>query len=223
MNIADIVKARFLEAANTDDRLPRARLAPGTSSGFWPEYFPTREDKNGWGTLRLAEDREMRFRRIPPSAAAIHRHTEVMDWVRTILTDPEHRVLVWHWAFAGAREHWSFGRWCRNTGRVKRTALRRLERAFDLIAAEFRRKGLFPTLPDAKWVFQIEGENGTHFDIVGEESAGGKAVPQIRAWSDPGAPRSETILTPEAIAEFEKFLAKHNRGLRRRREVREAA
>jgi hypothetical protein len=173
---------------------------------------------------KVGNDDERSSYRRAATRDAITRHAEVMDWVRTILTDPEHRQLLWHWAFSIVRGR-SFAAWCKANGKVKRTAISRISRVFDLIASDFRRKGLFPTLPDAKWVFQIEGENGTHFDSVGEESAGGQAAPQIRSWADPSAPRSETILTPEAIAEFEKFMAKTNR--RRRaagnREINKAA
>lgn len=211
-----IVKARFLEAADTDDRLPSARLKPQAASGYWPEYHPTFEDMAGWGTQRLAEDREMRFRRIPPSAAAIQRHGEVLDWTRLLIDDPERRKIVWAWAFCCARER-SFGKWCRDTGRVKNTALRRLERVFDAIAREIRGSGDQPTLPDEKWLLRICPETGINPAILDAEPAR-----KASAWIDPTHRPADLITTPKAVAAFEAFLARTN-SRRRKEQMRRAA
>jgi hypothetical protein len=36
----------------------------------------------------------MRFKRVPPPAAAISRHTEVMDWTAEHIDNEEHRGLI---------------------------------------------------------------------------------------------------------------------------------
>lgn len=50
----DLIKARFVEAAATERRLPAARLAPSATSGWWPEFKYSVADMNGWGGKQLA-------------------------------------------------------------------------------------------------------------------------------------------------------------------------
>ena len=73
-----IVKARFIEAAHTDMRLPNERTRPSNKTGFWPALTLSTQDwietQNMWGEMReerIADDFAARFNRRPPSAAAI--------------------------------------------------------------------------------------------------------------------------------------------------------
>ena len=50
----EIVRARFVEACDTERRMPRGRT--GSAMGYWPSYQHTFEDMAGWGTKRLAEE-----------------------------------------------------------------------------------------------------------------------------------------------------------------------
>lgn len=221
MNLSAVIRTRFLEAAETDDRLPSAKLKPATGGGYWPGFAHDWEDMAGWGERRLAEHREEVWsgRAIPPSRAAIGRHAEVMEWTRLILSDPEHRHCAWAWARCKVRER-SFRHWCRRTDRHPRTSLQRAMRAYDLIAGHFRGNGQIPTLPDSKWVFAEEGENGTFSAIIRAD------VPYVagpQSWSDPDHKPIDTLTDETAIAEFERFLAKTRKRRRRQQEARVAA
>lgn len=132
----DHIKDRFIEAADVERRSPRERLGPSTKLGYWPEYQASFEDKAGWGSARLAEEREMRFRRLPPSAAAISRYEEVLlVWTAEYLDTEYERKLVWFWAFSqsGGR---SFSSVCRKKGWARETAYHRLNRLFARISAK---------------------------------------------------------------------------------------
>lgn len=132
----DIVRSRFIEAADVERRSPRERLGPSTKLGYWPEFQATFEDMTGWGSKRLAEEREMRFRRLPPSSAAISRYEEVLlVWTAEYLDTEYERKLVWFWAFSqsGGR---SFSSVCRKKGWVRETAYHRLNRLFARISAK---------------------------------------------------------------------------------------
>jgi hypothetical protein len=130
----EIVQARFVEAAQTESRLP---LGGGSqSSGYWPAYVHTFEDMNGWGTKRLAEEREMRMKRIPPSAGAISRHTQVMEWTAELI-DEDYRWLMWGMANCIASER-SFSAWCKDQGLVRMTAYRRIERIREAISRNLK-------------------------------------------------------------------------------------
>lgn len=222
MNLHTIIRARYLEAADTDDRLPSARLEPSSARGFWPAYDYTFEDMNGWGTERLAEDREFRFRRLPPSMQAIKRHAEVMDWTGSILTSPEHRHLVWGWAQCIVRGR-SFSGWCRDTNRHRRTAVARTERAFDLIVSHFRRKGDLPTLPEQKWLFQLCDAECNIPTTIANCASEEWAVKRPISWIDPDHKPIDTLTNEAAVAEFERFLAKTRKRRRRQQEARAAA
>lgn len=89
----EIVRSRFVEACDTERRLP---IGGGCSSGgFWPAYVHSFEDMNGWGTKRVAEERELRMSRIPPTASAISRFEEVMSWSGATIHDDARRRIIW--------------------------------------------------------------------------------------------------------------------------------
>lgn len=130
------VRDRFAEAAATERRLPHEKAGPSEKMGFWPEFRATFEDMTGWGSKRLAEERELRFRRLPPSSAAISRWEEVLCiWTPDYLRDEKERRLVWYWAFCASGGK-SFAAVCRKKGWVLRTAYARLDRLFERVAGD---------------------------------------------------------------------------------------
>jgi hypothetical protein len=106
---------------------------------------------NGWGTERLAEERELRFKRMPPSSAAISRHDEVMGWTVDILLNARHRHIVWAWARCRMRGS-SFAEHCRRRGMVKITAYRHFNAAVERILQHLRKRGTPVGLPDDSWI-----------------------------------------------------------------------
>lgn len=135
------VRDRFAEAAEVERRSPRGPWGPSQKLSFWPEYRATFEDMTGWGSKRLAEEREMRFRRLPPSPNEISRANEVLlEW--TPLVPEDRRKLVWYWAHSQAGGI-KFAVICRRMGWVRRTAYDRLERLFERLAANFVNEARF--------------------------------------------------------------------------------
>lgn len=61
-------------------RFPRINAARSMRRPVSGQSMFTRSKIERWGSKRPVEEREMRFKRVPPFAAAMSRHTEVMDW-----------------------------------------------------------------------------------------------------------------------------------------------
>lgn len=213
---AEIVRARFVEAADTVDRLP-ARIMSGRS-GVWPAYVHSFEDMTGWGSRRLAEEREMWERRLPPGAAAISRSEEVTDWVCRLIDDPVRRRIVLTWSWCRMSGH-PFARACRREGWVRLTAYRRLGDVFAHIAARLRLESVVVRLPDEKWLIQDGADMaciGGTLDAVGANEPPPHATAAFLTADRP----VDMLMSPQAIADFEKFLTRTNRRRARERERR---
>lgn len=176
----EIVRSRFVEACDTERRLP---LGGGSSSGgYWPAYVHSFEDMNGWGTKRLAEEREMRLARTPPSAAAITRFEEVMRWSAALIHDDARRKIIWTWAACQVSGH-SFADRCRKFGWVKMTAYRRLHAVSDAISRNLDNEGVLLRYPDDKWMLPDQPVSGSSFDILAATDDNGPAVLPTN-WTD---------------------------------------
>lgn len=211
----DIIRARFAEAADIARRLPRVGIS--TASGFWPAYEYTFEDKAGWGTKRLAEERELREQRRPPTSAALSRHDEVMDWTARLIHDERHRHIVWAWAMAQSGGP-SFSERCRRRGWVKVTAYRRRDAAIQTINGQLCNANILLRLPDEVWMRQhprpVQCISGALRDE--RDTPGASPTSQIFDGDRPG----HTLTTPQAVADFEKHLADTNKRRRREQERR---
>ena len=159
----EIVRSRFVEACDTERRLPLGRGS--SSSGFWPAYVHSFEDMNGWGTKRLAEEREMRLARTPPTAAAISRFEEVMVWSASMIHDDTRRDIIWTWADCQVSGH-SFASRCRKFGWVKMTAYRRLHAVSDAISRNLVNDLVLLRMPDEKWVLPEQPVSSSSFDML---------------------------------------------------------
>lgn len=207
-----IVRARFVEAIDTERRMPGA--GGRSKGGFWPEYMHSFEDMNGWGTKRLAEEREMRMQRIPPSAAAISRHAEVMDWTARLIHDERRRRIVWAWATCNYHGS-SFAERCRREGWVKMTAYRRLGAVFQDIARILNNDRVLLTMPDDRWVLPKTPNTGSSFDMAGEERETPRSPTSVIL--DGAKPALNMPADPDAFA---KHLEQTNRQRRREQERR---
>jgi hypothetical protein len=211
----EIVRARFVEATDTEARLPGGGLPQ--SSGYWPSYLHTFEDMAGWGTQRLAEEREMRSRRSPPSAAAITRYFETMRWTAEFLDQEDRRRLVWSWAYCQMSGR-SFAERLRKKGVVKMTAYRRLNIAFQAISDSLRKAGALLRYPDEKWVLPNHAPRSTNPLTLNSHDDAAPPHPTFQVFD--GDRPGHTLTSPQAVEEFEKFLAKTNRQRRREQERR---
>ena len=113
----DDVAARFAEAAETAQRLPRVRV-----QGYfnvWPAF-----KREPWEVMGSPEDG---YRPPPPSPEAIDRMLETMRWVQWL--EVEQRHLVWMRA-----KHYEWKFICRRLGCDRTTAWRRWQRALQIVA-----------------------------------------------------------------------------------------
>lgn len=211
----ELVRSRFIEACDTERRLP---IGGGTQScGFWPAYVHSFEDMNGWGTKRLAEEREMRLARTPPSASAISRFEEVLKWSGAMIHDDVRRRIIWTWAMCQLTGN-SFAARCSKHGWVKMTAYRRLHAVSDAISRDLDKSGVLVRYPDEKWVLPEQPVSGSNFDMVALSDVAEQPTvqPTFQVLDKPG----DLLKTPEAVAEFAKHLAASNKRARREQERR---
>jgi len=211
----EIVRSRFVEACDTERRLP---LGGGSSQGgFWPAYVYSFEDMNGWGTKRLTEEREMRMARIPPSAAAISRFEEVMAWSASMIHDDTRRRIIWTWSYCQMSGH-SFAARCKKLGWVKMTAYRRLHAVSDAISRNLVNDLTFLRMPDEKWVLPSQPISSSSFDMLALSAEDGQPTnhPTFQVFDK----ASDMLTSPQAVSEFAKHLATTNKRRRREQERR---
>jgi hypothetical protein len=211
----EIVRSRFVEACDTERRLPLGGAS--SSGGYWPAYVHSFEDMNGWGTKRLAEEREMRLARTPPSAAAISRFDEVMAWSAVHIHDDNRRKIIWTWAHCQLTGH-SFAERCRKFGWVKMTAYRRLHAVSDAISFNLDNAGALLRMPDEKWVLPEQPVSASNFVMVAltDDAEQPTVHPTFQVIDKPG----DLLKSPEAVADFSKHLASVNRQRRKEQERR---
>lgn len=213
----EIVRSRFVEACDTERRLP---LGGGSSSGgYWPAYLHSFEDMAGWGTKRLAEEREMRLARTPPSAAAISRFEEVMAWSASMIHDDARRKILWTWAACQVSGH-SFASRCRKLGLVKMTAYRRLHAVSEAISYHLNNGEVLLRMPDEKWVLPSQPISGSSFDMLALSDDDGQ--PTVHPTFQVLDKAVDLLTTPDAIADFRKHLTAINRQRRKEQERLEA-
>jgi hypothetical protein len=156
-----IVRARFVEAADSFAHVSVRGVAPSTASGFWPAMTSDQVD---------GEYRE-RYR---PSSAAISRMEEVMQgWLLDHVAEIEHRILIVRWSacLAVPRMVGSFRSFCKKTGRNRTTAERRMDVAFSSVASRLLKGVRLLHEPDWSRVMPMLPDWGTDIDMVAERVA----------------------------------------------------
>lgn len=142
-DIADLsllIRARFVEAADTMVHLDVRGVRPDRMRTLWPEVLPEQMDH---------ADARIRYR---PSAAAITRAEEVLQgWLRIHVCDEERRILLSRWSVCLAAPFvaGSFRDFCARTGRVRRTAERRIQSEFQNMAGILL--NVSPILQEPDW------------------------------------------------------------------------
>lgn len=126
-----IVRARFVEAADTMANMEVRNLRPAAVRSFWPE-----SPDMTIGGVSIGYDNNGQRIRYRPSAAAISRAEEVMyRWMLEYVTDDKRRKLLGRWSMCQAAPHivGSFRAFCKKNGIVRRTAERHLLREFSWV------------------------------------------------------------------------------------------
>lgn len=127
-----VVKARIIEAADTIAHMDISGLRPVGMRSYWPAMTP---DPNSYGY----NDFIVPYR---PSRDAISRAEEVSyGWMLQHVLDDERRVVLGKWAMCIAvpRLVGSFREFCKKSGRVRRTAERRIDAQIIGISAAIRK------------------------------------------------------------------------------------
>ncbi len=128
-----IVKARFIEAADTIANMDVGQLRPAQVRSFWPTYQT--ENVGGHHPGYGINGSYVPYR---PSSKAISRAEEVMyGWLLDYVDDDEGRRLIGQWAACQAtpKRAGSFRSFCKKIGLTRSTADRRVDHAFKAVAA----------------------------------------------------------------------------------------
>ncbi len=103
----EIVRCRWVEAADTDRRLPRVAGPAGDAArGIWRESQHSLEDMADWSSERRAEHAAAVMAKTGVERGAVARLDEVMHWTASYIHETKgrrvlyaHRKLPWAWAF----------------------------------------------------------------------------------------------------------------------------
>jgi hypothetical protein len=128
-----IVKARFIEAADTIANMDVGQLRPSKVRSFWPAYKV--DSVGGHHPGYAINGNHVPYR---PSSKAISRAEEVMyGWLLDYVEDEEGRRILGQWAACQAtpKRAGSFRGFCKKIGLSRSTAERRVDRAFKAVAA----------------------------------------------------------------------------------------
>jgi hypothetical protein len=132
-DLITIIKARFIEAADTVAHMDVGKLRPSAVRSLWP-VFQTDNVGGHHPGYGINGDR-VAYR---PSSKAISRAEEVMyGWLLDYVADENSRRLVGKWASCQATpgRAGSFRAYCKKMGLSRSTADRRVEAAFKGVAA----------------------------------------------------------------------------------------
>lgn len=213
-SIESLVALRLIEAAETERKLPAARVRPEGYKGTWPLMDPpTWGDVLQYGTKRLEEMRQEFFDnfRARVSPQEIARMDETAAWVRDHVTRDEDRRAVFAWARMKAGGL-SLRAWCRRNGIGVNTAKRRADTAISEIAAAFGNSSEFlMVLPSSCVVTQTPeiGIQMTTMDDCAQE--------KVSSWMASDAkPQAHDEDDPDAVQASAKAIELHNKAMRRR-------
>lgn len=134
-DLITIVKARFIEAADTIAHMDVGQLRPAKAKSLWPlvqvEQYGVGGHHPGYGI----NGNHVPYR---PTSAAISRAEEVMyDWLLRHVQDDDCRMLLGRWANCQATPHraGSFRAFCKKNGISRSTAERHVDKALKGVAA----------------------------------------------------------------------------------------
>ncbi|TLX12128.1 hypothetical protein [Rhizobium sp. MHM7A] len=148
-------------------------VGPSQSRAAWVEIPYTQADKNGWGSERLAAERQAFWNSInhSPKPWEITEAEEALGWLKYV-EDENERLCLTSWARCMATKL-VFKDWCKRAGIHPETGRRRKERAILRILLALSRKpfqhneidvsALLPDAPEIGDKDVIIAENVTHW------------------------------------------------------------
>lgn len=132
---------RFIRAVQIMEGL--YRVGPGGGGSAWFDIPYTQADKNGWGSERLAAERQAFWNSInnAPKPWEVSQAEETLGWLAHVPDESERKCLT-AWARCMAKGGLHFKAWCKDQGIHPETGRRRKERAILRILLTFDRKPL---------------------------------------------------------------------------------
>jgi hypothetical protein len=118
---------RFIRAVQIAERLYHVGNGP-SGRAAWPLYNYTQADKNGWGTERLAAERQAFWNSLnhAPKRWEISQAEETQTWLRFV-DDENERLCLVSWARCMASNAF-FQDWCRSQRISRENEARRAQR-----------------------------------------------------------------------------------------------
>jgi hypothetical protein len=189
----------------------------GGKTGWWPAYEHTFEDMNGWGTKRLAEEREMQAKRLRATAAAVSRYDEVMRWNAELIHTVERRNYLLGWAKCRMNGE-SFEQYCEDASWCRMTAYRRIFSTVARIVDHLSKSGAQLRLPDERWLLQEVPKSDSNSTTMGLGDVEPPPPPSPKSFI---AEKAKDMLSDEtAVVMFGRFLQSTNNRRRSQRERR---
>lgn len=206
MSNAELVKLRFVEAADVERRLPR--VSGPRAGSYWPGYGFDKEERDGWTDQDKAEDRAKWAERRNVTASELSRYGEVIGWTVDHIPAVSMRRLAWTWAFCQAIPGRSFVSACNKNGWAKSTAYNRLERLWDRLAFDLVNASIMLREPRGYTDGQVEASEAIDLIRSGRSDEAPKAVPLTSGFRTEES--KDLLTTPEAVADFAKALERRN-------------
>lgn len=211
----EIVRQRFVEAADVERRLPRVK-GP-TSGSYWPGYGFSEEERKGWTKQDQEEDRQRWAERRAVTAAELSRYSEVVSWTIDYIATVNMRHLVWCFTFCQVIPGRSFVAECNRRGWARSTAYARLERFWPSLANTLDKTAV--PLRDASqhWHGHSGAVSATSEHKLAQIVPSASAVPNKPYRTEPSR---DLIATPEDAEQFAAWLADRNaKEAKRRRKL----
>lgn len=175
MELSFVVRARIIEAADTMLHLNVGTIRPSVMRTFWPTY---QDETIGGHSVGYGRN-DTRSRYVPTSKAISRAEDVLYRWMPEYVQDDERRLILSQYAMcmAAPKKVGSFRSFCEKTGRVRRTAERRLDAQIIDITAIIWKKAKSLQCPDWSRVSPMLPKSGTD---LGKMAA-------VMHWMDEGA------------------------------------
>lgn len=205
---SDIVKMRFVEAAEVERRM--FVKGQGGGGNAWPQYRWDAEDRAGWDDQARMDALEQWQGRKVTKSPELSRWEEVYFFWTPMIPE-RRRSLVWRWSQCIAYGN-SFSAYCEKKGLVRMTAYNRLDKVWENLTAQFLLERRLVRLP--------EGTNALQQDLVDasvEHTMDGVAPHNKPTIHPPFRTEKhhDNLTSPEAVNQFTKHLAATNSARRR--------
>ncbi|WOC14989.1 hypothetical protein [Pseudochrobactrum sp. MP213Fo] len=186
MELSFVVRARIIEAADTMMHINVGGIRPSVMRTFWPDY---QDDEIGGHSVGYGRN-ETRTRYVPTSKAISRAEEVLYCWMPEYVLDDERRLILSQYGMcmAAPKKVGSFRSFCEKTGRVRRTAERRLDTQIIDITAILWKKAQSLQCPDWSRVSPMLPKSGIKLDKMAT----------VMHWMSEGARPSNLPETREA-------------------------